>query len=443
MANDGKLGLWMCAALVVGNMIGSGIFLLPASLAAYGMDSVAGWLLSATGALFLAVVFAGLSRAFPAAEGPYAYTRLAFGERTAFVAAWGYWVSVWVGNAAIATGAVAYLSSLLPWISASPPAAAIVTIGFVWLFTAINAYGVRAAGQVQVVTTVMKLLPLLAVVALGVFLFASGDARVRQSPLLDATFSLEGTTASATLTLWALLGLESAAVTAANVRDPGRNIPLATLIGTALTALICIAACSAVLLLVPAGQLAGSNAPFADLARSFWGHPASQAVALFAAISGLGALNGWILLQGELPRQLAAAGVFPAAFARLSSRGTPARALCITSLLVTLLVAMNYGKTMVQVFTFMILLSTTATLVLYLLCALAVLVLLGRRQLPVRGSGSVLAVAAVAGSAYSIWALAGAGREAVLWGAFLLALALPVHAWTARRRRAAATTGVS
>src|SRR5687767_5314495 len=152
----------MCAALVVGSMIGTGIFMLPVNLARYGVSSVLAWGLTAMGAIFLAGVFSGLSRAFPEAEGPYAYTRMAFGDLTAFVAAWAYWISLWVFNAALATGATAYLGSLSLGLAASTVGSALTTLGFVWLLTAINIYGVRAAGTVQVVTTVLKLLPLFA-----------------------------------------------------------------------------------------------------------------------------------------------------------------------------------------------------------------------------------------------------------------------------------------
>jgi len=427
MKVDRKLGFWMCVALVVGNMIGSGIFLLPASLAPYGMSSVLAWVATAAGALFLAVVFSGLSRAFPAAEGPYAYTRLAFGDLAAFVVAWGYWVAVWVGNAAIATGAVSYLSNLMPWMAASTAVTALVTLGFVWLLTAVNVLGVRVAGGVQVVTTVLKLMPLLAVAGLGIYLALKADPRLAWSTPGALPLSIDSVTAAATLTLWALLGFESASVVAQRVADPERNIPRATIIGTALTALIYIVTCTTVLLVIPAQQLAGSTAPFADVAKLFWGASAGHWLALFAAISGLGALNGWILLQGELPFQMARSGLFPKIFARESSRQTPAAALCISSILVTILVLTNYGKSMVEIFTFMILLSTTATLAMYLLCALAVLVLLRNGKLAASGPRVVwLAIAGVMGTVYAIWTLIGAGSEAVLWGFALLAAAVPV-----------------
>jgi APA family basic amino acid/polyamine antiporter len=421
-------------------MIGSGVFLLPASLAPYGVNSLTGWLLSAAGAVVLALVFAVLSRAFPRDGGLYLYTRAAFGPLPAFVVAWGYWISVWVGNAAIATGGVSYLSALVPPIARVPGASVAVTLALLWALTLVNCAGVRAAGWVQAVTTVLKLLPLLAVALLGVglvFLRHTLPGLAGGPPL-----TLGGTTGAATLTLWALLGLESATVPADKVENPQRTVPLATIVGTVVTALVCAVACSVVLLLVPTADLATSNAPFADAVRPLWGEGAATLVVVFAAVSAFGALNGWILLQGELPRAMARDGVFPKVFARESRRGTPAFAFIFTSGLVTLLVFANAHSTMVEIFTLMILLSTTACLVAYLVCSLALLDLMRRGRLRGLGRGTPwLAGAGVLGGAYSLWALFGAGREALLWGFALLLAAVPVYAVSGRDRRALGERG--
>ncbi|HWT52879.1 MAG TPA: amino acid permease, partial [Caulobacter sp.] len=148
------LGLWMCAALVVGNMIGSGVFMLPASLAPYGWNAVIAWLLTIGGALCLAYVFARLAQAFPRAGGPFAYTEEAFGRPAGFLVAWSYWISVWVSNAALAIAAVSYLSVFLPALAKTPGLPAVVTVAVVWLATAVNCAGARSAGWTQVVTTV-------------------------------------------------------------------------------------------------------------------------------------------------------------------------------------------------------------------------------------------------------------------------------------------------
>jgi basic amino acid/polyamine antiporter, APA family len=426
------LGFWMCVALVVGNSIGSGVFLLPASLAPYGLNSVVAWGFTASGAIALAIVFARLSRAYPQAGGPYAYVHFAFGPLTAFIVAWGYWISIWVGNVSIATYTVSYLTPLLPWIAQKPGASAALTLLLLWTLTFVNWYGIKASGWVQSVTTVLKILPLLAVIVLGLFsLHSSNVAAAATIPL-----TVSGTTAAATLTLWALLGLESATIPADKVANPGRVIPIATLLGTVVTALICASACTIVLLLLPAAALVNSNAPFADLATQFWGVGAGKLLAVFAAISGFGALNGWILLQGELPRAMAMRGEFPRIFARESSRSTPGFALCFGSALATLLILANYQKSMASIFTFMILLSTTACLVMYALCSAALLRLQWIGQLGAARKGSTaLAIVGVMATAYSLWAIIGAGAEAVAWGAALLCLGVPLYFWFTRSLR--------
>ncbi|HZE42648.1 MAG TPA: amino acid permease [Steroidobacteraceae bacterium] len=426
------LSFWMCVALVVGNTIGSGVFLLPTALAPYGLNSVVAWGFTASGAIALAVVFARLSRAYPQAGGPYAYVHFAFGPLTAFIVAWGYWISIWVGNVSIATYTVSYLTPLLPSIAEKPGAPAALTLLLLWTLTFVNWYGIKASGWVQSVTTVLKILPLLAVVLLGLFsLHSSNLAAAATIPL-----TVSGTTAAATLTLWALLGLESATIPADKVANPARVIPIATLLGTVATALICAVACTTVLLLLPAATLANSNAPFADLATQFWGVGAGKLVAVFAAISGFGALNGWILLQGELPRAMAMRGEFPRIFARESSRSTPGFALCFGSALATLLILANYQKSMASIFTFMILLSTTACLVMYALCSAALLRLQWIGQLGAARKGSAaLAIVGVMATAYSLWAIIGAGAEAVAWGAALLCLGVPLYFWFTRSLR--------
>lgn len=437
MTHPARIGFWMATALVVGNMIGSGIFLLPAALAPFGADNLPGWLLTAAGAVALALIFAQLSRAVPGAGGPYTYTRQAFGDLAGFTVGWAYWVSVWVGNAAIATGAVGYLGSFVPWMTRSPLNTALTTLAFVWAFTLVNCAGIRAAGWVQGITTVLKLLPLVAAVALLV----SRLGELNWLGAAGAPYTLGGTVSVVTLTLWAMLGLESATIPADKVDGASKTVYRATMWGTVLTVVFSATACAAVLLLLPAARVAASSAPFADLATSVWGAGAARAVSLFAAISALGALNGWTLLQGELPRAMAQDGLFPRAFAKTTAKGAPVVALLATSGVVTALVLFTVSRTLVGIFTFFVLLATTATLVAYLACALALLRLRARGR---TGSSQVglaaLGVLALVGAAYSIGALAGAGREAVLWGAVLLVAGLPVYALLRRQRRAAAVS---
>lgn len=407
-------------ALVVGNMIGSGIFLLPANLAPYGRNAIIGWIVTIAGSMCLAAVFAAFARSFPKASGPYDYVRTALGQPTAFFVMWSYWISTWVTNAAISIAAVSYLSTLAPDVFARTGVAPLAAIGFVILFASIAISGARTAGKVQVVTSILKVMPLLAAIVIAILVLA------RHGPIADpgpAPISLNGIAGAAALTLWAMLGFEAATIPAQRVVNPQRNIPRATIYGTLIAGLIYLAASGAVFLLLPASVAASSSAPFADLVSRYWGATAGTLVVLFAVISCLGALNGWVFLVGEIPATLAERGVFPRWFGKLNARGMPSRAQLLGSALSIALIAANFTRGLTELFGFMALLATVATLVLYLVAAVSALRLTTRGELP---SGLVTAVAAL-GLIYALWTMYGAGLEATGWGAVLLATGIPVY----------------
>jgi APA family basic amino acid/polyamine antiporter len=429
MREGKELGFWMCTALVVGNTIGIGIFILPASLAPHGLNAMVGWGITIVGMTVLARVFARLARQFPAADGPYAYIEATTGRVPAFVAIWCYWVSCWITNAAIAIGVVGYLGEVLPGLDAVPAAAQ--ALALLWLFVLVNLLGVRAGGRVQVVTTVLKLLPMAAIILLGAWLLLTGpDVFVRELP--QTPFSLGSLMAASTIALFAMLGIESAAVPAGRVRDPERTIPRATMAGTLLTAAIYVVVSSMALLLIPQQQLARSSAPFAELLDSFMGAGIGRTLAVFVVISGLGALNGWTLLVGELTASMARHGSLPGALETSNSRGAPGRALLLTGALATAMVLMNYSKSLVEGFTFLSLVVTAANLPLYLFCAVALVALWRRGARRVPGD---LLVLGLLGTAYTIFAFIGLGREPFLWALVLGAAGLPLY-FLGRARRA-------
>jgi APA family basic amino acid/polyamine antiporter len=415
-----QLGFPIALALVVGNMIGSGIFLLPANLAPYGINSIIAWIVTIAGSLCLAGVFAMLARAMPQAAGPYDYVRTALGEPPAFFIMWSYWIATWVTNAAISIAAVSYLSTLAPGVFAHTGVAALASIGFVVLFTIVVLGGARSAGSVQVVTSMLKVLPLIAAVVIALLVLGGGGTPAPHAP---TPVNVNGIAGAAALTLWAMLGFECAAVPAQRVRDPERNIPRATILGTLLVGLIYFTAFVAIFLLLPGEVTAKSSAPFADLATRYWGSVAGTLVVLFAAISCLGALNGWVLIVGDIPLALAERGVFPRFFAKLNPRGMPVAALILGGVLSCGLIAANYTRGLTELYGFMALLATVATLVLYLVCALAALRLTQLGTLP---RGAMTGVT-ILGVIYGVWTLYGSGLEATAWGAVLIATGIPVY----------------
>ncbi|MGN7919771.1 amino acid permease [Lysobacter sp. 22409] len=421
-ASARPLGLWTATALVVGSMIGSGVFLLPAALAPYGGASLIGWAITLCGALLLAWTFARMAMRWPHSGGPYTYAHRAFGDSVGFVVAWSYWISIWCANAAIAVAFAGSLGAISPQLTATPARAAACALAALWICAGVNLAGVREAGRMQLVTTALKLLPLLLFGVVALWWLDPGTAF---RPFNPGGGSLpQVANATAALTLWALLGLEAATVPADAIAAPERNVPRATVIGTLLAGIATILACTVVLGLVPAETLRQSPSPMADAAASIWGPAAGLALASVSAVSCFGALNGWTLLSGQLPLAAARDRVFPAFFARVDARGTPRLGIVIGAALASALVLSNYSRTLVQVFTFAILLSTAATLLPYVAGSAAWLL---------RGQGRSRIVAGFA-LAFSLYALWGIGAEALSWGAVLVAAGLPVHLLLRLRR---------
>jgi len=414
-----KLGLFAAIALVVGNMIGSGVFLLPASLAPFGWNAVFGWLVTIAGTLVLAWLLAVLTRALPAARDPMGFVEKGFGEVAAFLVAWIYWVSVWTAVVSIAVAAISYLSAVVPWIGATPMAPALCSIALVWAMTLINLRGVHAAGNFQILTVVLKTLPLLAVIVVAAIVLGNGQADIR--PYEAATINGADLRGAAALTLFALLGFECASLAAAKVENPEVNVPRATMWGTALTGLLYLLVCSAVALMLPEAEAAASPAPLASFVARYWSAEAASLVTIFAIISCVGAINGWVLMQGELPRNMAMRGMLPGWFGRTDRRGTPVQALVASSVIATLCLLLNASRSMQGIYEFVLLLSTSAALWLYLACALAAWRL------------RIARLIALPGAIYAVWTLWGAGWEASGWSLVLMLAGLPLY-WWARRR---------
>ncbi|MFD0850568.1 amino acid permease [Sphingosinicella xenopeptidilytica] len=425
------LGFWMALALVMGNMIGSGVFMLPASLAPFGWNAVFGWVLTIGGALCLAYVFATMAREMPHAGGPHGFVEAAFGHLPAFLISWSYIISILVGVAALATGGVSYLTAFAPDIAATAGAPAVLAVSLLWALIILNTRGAGAAGRFQLLTLGLKLLPLALIVGIAAVVFMGGAEPA--TPYVPETISMTAINATAALTLWAMLGFESACVPQDKVDRPQTTIPRATMAGTLIVGLIYFAVCTAVIMLMPADVVANSNAPLADVIAGYWGTGAGIAVALFAAVSAIGAINGWILILGEYPLAMARKGDFPHLFRDVNARGTPVRGILIGGVLITVLVLSNYTRSMAGLFTFMALLSTSATLVLYFAGAAAAVRLMLKRRLT---TTPLLAVLTSLGLIYAIWAFQGAGAEANGWALVLLIAGLPVYLLVRRQKAA-------
>jgi APA family basic amino acid/polyamine antiporter len=405
-----SMGLWMATALVIGNMVGSGIFTLPAALAGEaGPASILALVFTGLGAMLLALVFANLGRAHPRTGGPYYFARRAFGDFVGFQTAWAYWIAAWVGNAAIAVAFAGYLGVFWGDVKTTNWLAALVAVGAIWLFTLVNIAGTRETGWAQVVTTVLKFVPLAVIGVIGLFYVKGGNF----TPFTPAKGGFDWhINAAATLALWAFIGLESATVPAEEVKNPEKTIPRATILGTLATTVLYVVALVAIVGVMSQAALSASSAPFADAANVIWGGTFlgltwGKWIALVAIMATLGALNGWIMLTARVSLAAADDGLFPKRFANVhGKRATPIFGLVVSSVLVSALVLYNWNVDFGTRFADIVLLATWMTLIAYAYAAAAEVVLFYReRELFTWVKLARDTVIAGLAFAYSVWAI--------------------------------------
>lgn len=405
--------------MVVGTMIGSGIYLLPAVLAPYGPNIPIAWAISIGGTMCIAFAMALLASRIPG--GPTVYITRAFGDVPAFVTMWSYLVSVWAGITAVALATAGALSYAVPQ-TATPMGLVVVAGGSILILTAINATGVRKAGGLQVAATLIKIVPLVLVLILVAARLGRGQPL---EPLEATPVGTKGILAAAALTLFSLTGFEVGPIAAPVTQDAERNVPRAQIIGVAFTGLIYFTAVLAVLWLLPSAIAANSKAPFADVTAPVLGSIAGTAVALVAAISAFGANNALVLGSAEVTRALARQGDLPAIFARTSRNGAPYPALIAGGVVSIGLLILSSAPGFVAVYAFVALVSAVATLVLYAMCSAAALKLKIARS----GIAQLLAIVALI---YSTAMFFGAGWQATKWGIALAIAGIPVR-WLSRR----------
>ena len=362
-------GLTTAIALIIGSIIGVGIFNLPTSLAFYGPISLVSMGLTTVGALALALLFASLSRRLPADGGPYAYVRVAYGNRYGFANAWSYWITAWAGNAAIAVGWVLYVEQFIntdhtKWISV------LLVLAGLWGAAFFNLSGVKNMGSVQVVTTVLKFFAVGFMATVGLFFINSANYTPFNASGESTITAIGGGMAIA---LFSYLGVETASVAAGKVRNPDRNVPKATVLGTLATAVVYMLSLTAVFGILPSSVLANSTAPFSDAANSiFGGSWAGDVMSVLVIISGIGALNGWTMICAEMPLAAANDGLFPDRFKRMSRAGVPAFGIVASTTLASIAIVINYlGTGGADAFTTLVLMTGITAAIPYGFSALA------------------------------------------------------------------------
>jgi APA family basic amino acid/polyamine antiporter len=427
-----QLGLWTSTSLVVGNMIGAGVFMMPSTLSSFGGISLIGWICSALGAFLIAKVFAHLSKLLPAADGgPYAYSQKGLGDFAGFLVAWGYLVSVWCTNAAITVSFISAMSTFFPSLATSPILAIGVGLATIWFLSWINSLGILTSGILQLVTTILKIVPIVLIGLAGLFYIQWSNFLPFNA---SGTSTIAAITATTTLTFFAFLGIECATIPSGSVANSASTVAKATTLGTLIATVVYILSTVSIMGMIPAAQLKHSVTPFADAAVIIWGQGAKYWVSAGVAISAFGALNGYILIQGQLPYAVAKDQLFPQIFTKKNKQGVPVYGIVISSIFVSIFTAMNYTKGLVEQFQFLILLTTSTILIPYVFCTASYLLM----RFSVVGITKNIFTGAIVLAAltfiFCIWIMLGLGYETVFWGFVLTMSSVPIYVFAIWKR---------
>ena len=413
-------------------MIGAGVFMMPATLASFGGISLVGWVCSAIGAFLIAKVFAHLSKMLPAADGgPYAYSQKGLGDFAGFLVAWGYLVSVWCTNAAITVSFISALSTFVPALATNSYLAIGTGLATIWFLSWINSLGVFTSGILQLVTTILKIVPIVLIGVVGLFYIQWNNFLPFNS---SGTSSIAAITATTTLTFFAFLGIECATIPSGSVANSASTVAKATTLGTLIATVVYIVSTVSIMGMIPAAQLKHSVTPFADAAVLIWGAGAKYWVSAGVAISAFGALNGYILIQGQLPYAVAKDQLFPKIFMRKNSKGVPVFGIVISSIFVSVFMAMNYTKGLVEQFQFLILLTTSTILIPYIFCTASYLLMRLRMHEGTKNIFTGAIVLAALTFVFCIWIMLGLGQETVFWGFVLTMSSVPIYVYAIWKR---------
>ncbi len=432
MQSDNKLNLLQLTVIVTGNMMGPGLFLLPANLAAIGSVSILGWVLTAMGAMVLALVFARLGFLYPGHSGLYTFSHQGLGRFAGFQVVYGYWFSIWTGNVAAALAATGYLSYFFPVLH-DPVYGCATAICLIWLLSFLNSFGLRVIGSIQVVTTACMLAPVLLILAFGWMKadisYLTASANVTSGSFFDAI------TDAASLTLWTFIGLESACTAASVSENPQRNVPIATLLGTGIAAGAYILCTTMVMALVPNEALQETSAPLSLAAQVLFGSWAGDLVSICAFIACIGSLNGWIMMQGLVARLAAADHLFPRIFARVNRFQAPVYGLFIVAVLMSGILVLTLSPTLNGQFQTMALLCVFGTLLTYVYSVASALVILRKKSAGFSGDRQMYTLSFLA-LVYCFWAALGAGKDVLYFGAVAILFSAVLYGWTQQRELA-------
>jgi len=426
------MSLPQATMLVAGNMIGTGVFLLPVNLAQVGSIAIFGWVIATIGVAALGIVFAKLGELNPQTGGPYAYARDFLGPYAGFQTNYVYWFGNWIGNVAIAVAAVGYLGELIPM--SGPVMTVCVTAAVIWLLTFANILGPRMVGALEAWTMLLAIIPILAIALFGWFWFDKSTFMSGWN--VSGESNASAISRAASMALWAYMGIESATVSAGVIENPKRNVPLATLMGLGLAAVVYVLSSSVIMGILPNEELRTSHAPFAEAARLAIGTSGAIVISVCAVLKSLGSLGGWMLLVGQSAKAAADDGMFPRVFARLNRHGVPGHGLVIVAVLMTIVVFATMSPTVAQQFTRLVDLAVILIIVPYIYASVAVVKVIFDLRLPdtTRHTYKWIALVAVI---YCLWAIIGGDPKTVVHAMVALLVSVPLYPFFIRSMEAA------
>jgi APA family basic amino acid/polyamine antiporter len=423
-------------ALVIGSIIGTGVFTMPAVMAGAGTSSLITLGIISVGAILLGLLFGQLTKRVPHNEGGlYAYARHEFGDFAGYATAWCYWITCWAGNAAIVSSWVLYVEELFGINNPSGWTNWGIALTGLWIPAIVNLAGVKQMAWFQNVTVVLKFLPLLFVGIVGWFFVTNsnfGAFNASGGSLYDALNIAAG------VALFSFIGVETAAIVAGRVRNPRRNVSRAALLGTGLSAVLYVAVTAAVMGLVPHDALVGDGAPFVAAYETIFNGAgwAGKFVALVAVISGIGALNGWTLVTAEMPYAAAKDGLFLHRFTQQNRRGAPSFGIVASTIVASALMGWSYSsQTGLDVFTDLVYLSVVTVAIPYFIAAAAQFTFLVSRRRRVQGWAFARDMSvAVIGLLFSLWVTFSSGYAAVYQALLLVLVGIPLYGFLKARR---------
>jgi len=417
------MNLLQATMLVAGNMIGTGLFLLPVNLASVGGIAVFGWLVATAGAAALGLVFAKLGELDPQEGGPYAYARDFLGPYVGFQTNYVYWFGNWIGNIAVAVAAVGYLAELVPALT-QPMMGLVATAAVIWILTFANIKGPRVVGLLETWTMSLALIPIIAIAVFGWFWF--------KPAVFAAAWNVSGTTGfratlrAASIALWAFMGVESASVSAGVIENPKKNIPLATIIGLGVSAVVYIASSTVIMGIIPNAQLQTSHAPFAEAARLAVGSAGMVVIAICAVLKSVGSLGGWMLLVGQTAKAAADDGMFPKVFAKMNRNGVPGTGLVIVGAMMTVVLVATMSPTIAQQFSRIIDLAVILVVVPYIYASVAVVKVCFDHKVPAK-TFQLYKWIAIAAVLYCLATILGGDPRTVVRAMVALLLSVPLY----------------